>query len=139
MVRWEESYFRPFGVKSPEATREKHYGRIKKAKDIPYNEIIHPYFEENIISKMLGQSGGPGSLWFGSVFTQEVRERGAITKRTLKELEGAVNWRTREEIQASLVRNGYPKSWDTAFYMAHYNKINALMKRITKELVKHYV
>lgn len=141
MVKWKEEYFRPFGIKSPEATTERHYGRIQKAKDIPYKEIINDYFEGDVTSHVI--SGFPGrvsgSAWYSGVFAPQVREKGAMTKTTMRELKGAVNFRTREQITENLIKGGYPKSWDTAFYMAHYDKINAMMKRIVKEIVTNYL
>ena len=141
MVKWVEEYWRPMGIKSYESTYEKHYGQIKKAKDIPYKEIVDDYFEEEVIQHV--HSGFPGRIggsgWFSGVFQPEVKEKGGITKTTLRSLKGTVNWRTRELITHNLVQHGYPKSWDTAFYMAHYEKINNMMKRIVKEIVKNYV
>jgi len=142
-MRWNEDYWtKPFGVMNPEQTMEKHQGRILKAKDIPYEEIIDPYFEEQVIQNVI--SGFPGrnagSLWFyGFEERANVDKKGALMKSSVKELKTVVNWRTRELITDNLIRNGYPASWDTAFYMAHYNKINNMMKRITKEIVRNYM
>lgn len=143
MAKWNEDYWtKPFGVMNPEQTRMKHSGRIMKAKDIPYDEIVHPFFEDNVTQYVI--SGFPGRLagsgWF-SGFSERTKtdEKGALMKSSVKELKSVVNWRTREEITNQLVSHGYPKSWDTAFYMAHYNKINEMMKRIVKDIVTNYV
>ena len=141
-MKWNESNWRPYGVLNPSKTRQTHAGKITQAKKIPYNEIIHDYFEDNVIQRVIGALGGPGgSMWFEYAFRNRAStdKKGAISKRSLSELKTRVNYCTREEIQKSLEYNGYPPSWDTAFYMAHYTKINALMKRITKELVRNYL
>jgi len=136
-MKWNDDYWKPFGVMNPEKTMQKHQKKIEKAKDIPYNDIIHEYFEDNVLSNILDKYIYGYNSWIRDSVKKEAY--GKINKYGLKQIKQVVNMATRDEIKNNLVQQGYPASWDTAFYMAHYKKINKLMERITKEIVRHYL
>ena len=142
MIKWQEDYWKPFEVKSIEVTKRRHAKKIKKAKDISYNEIVNVWFERDVIQRVIsGSPEGYGRFWFSDIFLADLKvdKKGALMKSSLNQLKSTVNYATRAVITERLISCGYPKSWDTAFYMTHYNKINALMKRIMKRIIKEYI
>lgn len=122
----------PFGVKDTWSTERTHSDRIEKAKKIPYKTIVDRDFVNNVIGTVLEGN------WFKYI-TSKIEKSGTLTKSPLKDLRQMVKWQTQYQISKNLQKHSYPKSWDTAFYMCHYSKINNLMEYITELIVKKYV
>lgn len=55
--------------------------------------------------------------------------------RTKRELAKIINYHTREAIIGSLKYHEMPKSWDTAFFIAHYNKTVEGMVEILENFI----
>lgn len=119
-----------FKIRDAMATRSKHSGRIRRLqeREVKYSEVIDYYTEQNLLSDLYG------STWFQLRYA---RKKQKLTKTLVKEIKARVNYMTRTYIQRGLEYNGYPKSWDTAFYMRHKTRVDALMKRIAKQLVRY--
>lgn len=133
-MKWNSDYWKPFGVMNPERTMSTHQKKIDKAKDIPYNEIIYSCFEDDVISTVRQKHlFGMNSYIRDNLGTDE---KGRINRQSMKDIKQLVNNVTRDKIKEELISNGYPASWDTAFYMLHYKRINSMMMKITKEIVK---
>lgn len=118
-----------FKVRDLRATKSKHRVQIQKSKNVPYSEIIDYYAEDNISSDILGST-----QWH----FRYMQSKNKLNKTLVKELKSLVNYKTREYIGKALVYRNYPKSWDTAFYVSHKTKVDALMKRVVKELMRHF-
>ena len=137
-MKIDRSYNWSFGVKNERATRNKHAKTIERMKKagVKYNDIIDRFFEEGLLQSCLYPTD---SMWFIYVFKPMVKEAGKLTKSHLRELKTYVNAVTYDLIQKSLIYNGYPKSWTTAFYMTYYTRINNMMTRVAKEIVRNYL
>lgn len=122
-----------FSIKDYDATRAKHDSRIRTlgAKGVRYRDIIDVYTEDNIISEIVGST--QFNYFYKGLF------EGGISKSNVRTLKTFVNYKTKEEIERNLEYNDLSKWYSTAFYTLFYSKVNQLMKRITKELLKYYV
>lgn len=122
-----KKYNYDFKIKDLRATTSKHKVQIQRSKNVPYSEIIHRFMEDNILS----------DIWSSTQWQlRYYRELHTVNNQLVKDLKRFVNYFTREAIRRQLVESGYPKSWDTAFYVSHKAKIDAMMKRIVKELIR---
>ena len=112
-----------FSIKSYDSTRAKHESRIRTlgAKGIKYRDIIDVYTEDNIISEIVGST--QFNYYYKELF------EGGISKSNVRTLKTFVNYKTKEEIERNLDYIGITKYNSTAFYVSHYKRINALMKR----------
>jgi len=140
-MKIDTSYDWSFKVLNEAATRNKHAKTIQrmKASGLRFEDIIDRYFEDQALQDSIYPQGQRGSMWFSYFFVPHVKEKGKLTKPLLRELKTRVNGVVYESIMKNLEYNGYPKSWATAFYMAYYSKINNIMTRITKEIVRNYL
>ena len=123
-----------FGIKSFDCSRAKHESRVKtlKKQGITYRDIIDYYFEDNLTSTII--SSTQFNYYYRDLFAREGR-----TKSNVRTLKTFVNVKTRELIQQALEYEGVSKYYDTAFYCMYYTRINALMKRVLRELLTAYV
>ena len=130
-----------YGVKDFQATKQKHQKTIDRMNktDLKFEDILDSDSYENIALDVCFPSGERGSLWFSYIMKPKILERGKVMQNHINSLRTAVNGRTREIIKRLIVAEGYPKSWDTAFYIKYYNKINKLMIRATKTIIKDYI
>ena len=135
------SYDWSFKIKDEASTRSKHAATIRRMKEagVKYSDIIDYYFDQELLTQVMFPSGQRGNMWFTYYFQPKVKEAGTLTKTMLRELKSTINGTTRMMIQRSLEYNGYPKSWDTAFYMAYKPKIDSMMTRTAKEIVRNYL
>jgi len=121
----------PFTLKSYDDTYIRHSGRVSKTNKVPYKLIVDKNFQKNVIDKVV----------YGYGFDQlvsDVTDRGKLMKSHLRSLRISVKWATHVVIGKQLTKYSYPKSWDTAFYVTNYEKINSMMERITQKIVKKY-
>ena len=121
-----------FKLKDARKTRAKHNKTIQRLDkfDVKYNEVIDRFADDMILGKILR------STYWKYHYSGKPKK---LSKTLVKEIKSMVNYRTREHIVSGLKSNNYPKSWDTAFYMAHKTKIDAMMKRIAKKAVSYAV
>jgi len=129
--KFKSCYDLNFKVKNLQATRDKHASKIKKMKqqDVKYNDIMDRFVDEMILSDVHNST------------QYQYRARSDLKKDKVKQMDinavkQIVNWKTREVITKALEYNDLPKSWDTAFYIDNYKKINDVMKKVTKELIR---
>lgn len=112
-----------FSVKDFKKTSEKHHGRIVKLQDsyeLDYFDVldnsawsdIETAVHENV-TRQIEMGITP-------------KARGVAT---------LINYKTREVIQNSLEWHEIPRSYDTAFYIAHYCKINEGMTDILQNFI----
>ena len=120
-----------FSIKDYDSTRAKHESRIRTlgAKGVKYNDIIDTYTQDNIIGGIVG--GTQWYLYYGKLDSKK--------QCNVKQIKTLVNYQTKTEIERNLKYYDVSKWYSTAFYVSHYKRINALMKRITKELLKNYL
>jgi len=124
-----------YKIKNLEGTRDKHHGRIKKLKEksVKYDDIIENRFADDVEDILVSKP------WFYRYFKEDIYKKGKLTQSDIRSLKTAVNDATRTAIKGSLEFNDLPPSYDTAFYVANYNKINNMMKKVTKEIIKDYL
>jgi len=124
MYNWE------YKLKNLEATTQKHSGKIQRMKksDLKYNDVIDYMFEDELLSQIYN------STWFQYRYAREPKK---ITKSLVRELKTGINGETKRMIERSLEFSGYPKSWSTAFYVKHKKRIDAMMKRVGKQLLRY--
>ena len=117
-----------FQVKDAGATRHNHKERIKKIKhfNIGFHNGIDRFADDMIVGAIL-RSG-----WWKYNYHNKPQK---LTKTLVKTIKNVVNNTTRGHIRKNLKGAGYPVSWDTAFYMVHKTRVDALMKKIAKKLV----
>lgn len=124
-----------FSVKAPQATKKKHSPEIKRMKErynVKYDDIIEYRFGYDVMDRM---SMSPNFCWL----RERIIEKGHLTKTDLRKIKKTVNRVTRKTIKDILEIYNIPGSYDIAFYMAYYPKVNALMKKITKEIIRDYI
>jgi len=117
-----------FKIKNITKTRRTHKKRIDKVSKVPYSYVLDRLADDWITSNILR------SAYWINYFRNKKRKD--LTKTQFKNIKMLVNSHTRVIIRKGLEYEGLPKSWDTAFYMAHKTKVDALMKRITRELLR---
>ena len=119
-----------FKLKNMQKTKSAHKGRINKISKsgMRYNDIVDRNFEDELLSKIYNSNYF--QYWFG-------RKPQKITKTVVRQLKSSVNGHTRQMIRASLKYEGFPESWDTAFYLRYKTRVDAMMKRVTKQLLTY--
>jgi hypothetical protein len=117
-----------FKLKNMAGSIEKHYGRIEKIKksDLKYSDVIDDNFESELISQVYN------ATWFQYRYARVPQ---VVSQSLVRELKTGVNGVTRNMIRNSLKYAGFPESWDTAFYLKYKGRVDALMKRVTKQLL----
>jgi len=123
-----------FKIKNPEATKNKHASQIKKVKqsDLKFDDVFGRYGEDMIISDVANSTQYQYTV-------KKSLQKDKPSSFDVRQLKHIINWKTRQKIEKALKDESLPKSWDTAFYMANYNKINNMMKKATKELIRDYL
>ena len=124
-----------FSVKAPQATKKKHSPEIRRMKErynVKYDDIIEYRFGYDVMDRI---SIDPNFSWL----RERIIGKGHLTKTDLREIKKIVNRVTRKAIKEILGINNIPVSYDIAFYMAYYPKVNALMKKIAKEIIRDYI
>lgn len=123
-----------FSIRSIEDTTNKHIEHINKLKkDKQILKKILDQLEENNISEIWQNHAFVGySYAYGIVKRLRVNK----TQKDLKALKNPINYVTRAHIEYLLQYYNIPKSYATAFYCIYYNRINKLMKRNLKEMIK---
>lgn len=112
-----------FKLRNIDKTRENHASQMLKVKSqIKFDDILDEWAIENIASNI--QNYG----YYQYNTRIDGRWHDKTKQAVIKELKSLVNQYTRAYIQERLDGNGYPKSWDTAFYMVYFDKVNKLMK-----------
>lgn len=111
-----------FKVKDFNKTEQKHYKRIIKLEEleIAYDDVLDSGAWEAVETEVWKKL----DLW--KQMDIEVKARSVAT---------LINSQTREVIQNSLEFLEVPKSYDTAFYIAHYCKINEGMTDILQNFI----
>ena len=122
-----------FKIQDYSYTKKRHAKQIQKIRDsgITYRDIISYEIIDDLVCDVQGEP------WWSFLFVREM-EKNKLTQSLLKQIKSRVNQVMREYIARNLVLEGLPASYDTAFYIIHYDRINNLMNMITKELVKDY-
>lgn len=134
MPRKKQIYDFEFKIRNFAATKQKHQKQIKKLKElvITYDDVIRSNVEDFIVTRIMTDGS-----WWRYYFVPRVKEKDRLTQSMLKELKSRVNDAMKYYIRSSLEWNKVPISYFTAFYIAYYKRINALMKRATKQLIRH--
>lgn len=112
-----------FKVKDFNKTEQKHYKKIVKLQDdyqIEYDDVLDSGAWEAVETEVWKKL----DLW--KQIDIDVKARSVAT---------LINAQTREVIQNSLEFLEVPKSYDTAFYIAHYCKINEGMTDILQNFI----
>lgn len=116
-----------FGVLDPKATRANHARTIKIVKEkitlddiLSHSEIVE--LEHSIYDGLLGYA------FVGNAIKER---KGQAEARSLS---FHINHKTRGWIRSNLEYNEHPVSWDTAFYMAYYGKINTIMRGMARNI-----
>ena len=122
-----------FGVKDYSRSKENHKSRIKTRKNRgrKYRDIIDVYFEDWLTSEIVQST--QFHFYYEDIF------KDGVNKSNVRQLKTFVNWKARELIQKGLEFNDLSKYYGTAFYVIHYAKINQLMKKVTRILLKEYL
>lgn len=120
----------PFGLKDYDKTYHRHSDKISKAHNIPYTLVVDKDFSEDVIFKVEHS----GLNWL----INNVQQRGKLMPMHIRKLRIDVKWATQYVIQQRLMKYSYPKSWQTAFYVSNFAKINKLMEKITQRIVKDF-
>lgn len=125
-----------FKLRGPEGTRQRHIVQINKLKNrgITFDDILprQPPQGDYIAEQAIEQE----RLQRNPYFIHNIYESGRwkeCSQNVAKEMKAAINSATRDEIKFQLKEKGLPESYDTAFYILHYKKTNALMKKILKD------
>lgn len=123
-----------FGVKDYQATFNKHQSKIVKLQDsfeISYEDIVDSDFWNSVDYEVISST----SFYYYSENRWNPDHEDYIgEKRTKREQARLINHYTRLAIQKNLKENNIPVSYDTAFYMAHFMKINEGMLDILNDL-----
>jgi len=127
-----------FKLKDLEATKNRHIGRIKRLKQA-IKEInkqsVYGFgvdwanFQEKVEYVAKDTAFYNYLLLKSDSWVSELSP-----KKRLRMVKTFINQQTRLMIIRELEARKLPKSWDTAFYILFYKKINSLMK----DLVKNY-
>jgi len=122
-----------FAVKDFDSTQYKHRVQIQRIKDsdLKFKEIIDNCAEDSIVSNILNSN-----YWIFNIGENIKKPVSKSDLRTLKQLVNSFTWKY---IRNVLDWYNKPKSWNTAFYISHYKRINAMMTRITKTLIGDYL
>lgn len=122
-----------FAVKDFNKTWDKHRVQIQRIKDgnLKFKEIIDNCTEDSIVSNILNSN-----YWMFNIGESIKKPISKTDLRTLKQLVNSFTWKY---IQNALDWYDRPKSWSTAFYVSHYARINAMMVRIAKTLIRDYL
>ena len=127
-----------FKLKDFEATNKQHNSRIKKVRQaIDFDTLMGSNWIEEVEYYLKTGGLGVGSYWH--TFSVQ-KEDGNLynfreSKSKLRMVKTVINNATRAFITNSLKFHELPESWDTAFYLAYYSKINMGMKRLAKYYV----
>lgn len=119
-----------FELRDYEGTKARHESRALKVKQsIKYADIFNQRTPLTIAEHIKNQT------WY----TWNIREDGRLakwheSKAKTREVKTAVNAATRQYIIDKLKAEGLPKSWDTAVYIAYYNRVNAIMAKVMRIL-----
>lgn len=121
-----------FKMRDIRSTRAKHKNTIKRMNktDIKYNQIIDHYFEQELETQIRNDT-----MYHYGWVASEVKDYG-ITQKIIRSIKAHVNSVTKQMIVNSLEYEGYPKSWATAFYLDHKTMIDAMMRRVAKNVVR---
>ena len=122
-------------------TKASHFNKMIKLQkmetkgDLRYNYIIGTEFADEVVTSMVLDY--PTNMCISRI-KKEIKEVG-LTQVLLNNIKQRVNYRTRQIIQRNLEYYDIKKSWNTAFYVLHYDKINKIMKLATKKLIREYL
>lgn len=112
-----------FQLKNYAKTAEKHHGKIVKLQDnyeLDYFDVLN------------------NSAWSDietAVHENVSRQIEMGVKPTARAVATLINYKTREVIQNSLKWHEIPVSYDTAFYIAHFCKVNEGMSDILQNFI----
>lgn len=127
------NYNYDFKVRDYQSTKMKHLGKIKRMKEyynVNYNDIIDDRFLYDLMDVIISKPN------FYQWLRPRVIDKGYLSKTDLRELKTIINSAVKTAIQGSLRFNNIPESYDTAFYIDNYSKINNIMKQMTKEIIR---
>ena len=126
-----------FNIRSIKETKLKHDRIIKKLKKEYKNELknilndVELILEDEILN-----------TFFANNYNYNLHQLNQFKKerkqKHLKSLKSAINNIARNYITFLLKCKNIPASYATAFYCIYYAKINAIMKKELKNLVKNY-
>lgn len=121
-----------FKLKDYEATKARHIVQIRKVRtQANWDKIIDSNWMEEIEGMI--KNGLRSTWWEYNIVKEDGRLHDYRNHQSkLREVKTAINGTTRQFIKAQLKWYGLPESWDTAFYILYYKRINAGMKRLAK-------
>jgi hypothetical protein len=117
-----------FKLKNYHQTKSKHTPQIRKLKanKVRYSDVMDRYAEDMITS----------DIYSSTAWQYRYRSKTKPSKTLVRSIKVWVNGQTYRTIQKGLEYAGYPKSWTTAFYITYKKRIDAMMKRVAKELYR---
>jgi len=127
-----------FALKDFEATRLNHLGkieRLKRAIKKLNGESIYGFeMDWGNFQEIVEYHAKMTSFYNYSLLDEKGWVNQLSPKQRLRMVKTFINDQTRQQIVRELENRELPKSWDTAFYLLFYKKIN----RIMKDLAKNY-